>query len=181
MLNASNQCNKKERAAAANELAHIYNELSCASGSLYIPSHSTQGQCIMCRTQKNFMRRLGQRPQKNSRERPRDFEANLRDVEAVVGADDHKHMLIENTNRADIHCSFCLFRGIKKKAIYGCVKCKKGFHDNLYTAYHLQEALKGDAKALATIIMVWEKSLHRASNKRSKHVGDISSLGLTQY
>lgn len=61
---------------------------------------------------------------------------------AVAGADtsNYGHMLIQNIRKADIHCLFCMHRGIKRKSIYGCVACKKGFHVRCYTAYHYQDA-----------------------------------------
>jgi hypothetical protein len=89
-------------------------------------------------------------------------------------------MLIEIINQADINCYFCMFCGIKKKTIYGCIKCQKGFHVNCYTAYHCQGALQGDAKVLSAMLMSCDKNLPRASNKKSKHVGDTSSLKLTK-
>jgi len=117
---------------------------------------------------------------RSHRKRPCNVENEPLAVENVLGSNEHSHMLIENMNRAGINCYFCLFRGIKKKTIYGCVKCKKGFHVNCYTAYHCQGALQGDAKALSAILMSCEGNLPRASNKKSKHVGDISSLKLAR-
>ena len=97
-------------------------------------------------------------------------------LEEVLGSNSHPHMLIENKNKKDINCYFCLLRGKKRKTIYGCVKCGKGFHVNCYTAYHCEGALEGDAKALATMIRGCNGQIPRASNKRSKHIGDMASL-----
>ena len=100
--------------------------------------------------------------------------------EHVIGgiSDADGHMLIENIGKAGIHCHFCLMSGEKRKTIYGCTKCGRGFHVNCYTAYHFQGALKSDASAIASMILRLEGSKIRGINKRSKYVGDISSMKL---
>ena len=102
-------------------------------------------------------------------------------VEDMLGSNTHDHMLIENKDKNDIHCYFCLMRGIKKKTIYGCVTCAKGFHVNCFTAYHCQGALEGDAKALADMIMNTDPyDLPRGYNKVSKHIGTMKDMKLTR-
>lgn len=59
-------------------------------------------------------------PYRSHRKRPR-IENEPRVIENILGSNEHSHMLIENINRADINCYFCLFRGVKKKTIYGCM------------------------------------------------------------
>ena len=102
------------------------------------------------------------------------------DVRRILGSNEHVHMLIENKNKQDIHCMFCMLRGIKKM-IYGCVKYGKGFHVNCYTAYHCQWALQGDSKALCDMIVRQSPNeLPRASNKRSKFIGTMKEMKLTK-
>lgn len=86
-------------------------------------------------------------------------------VEGVLGSNQHPHMLVENKGKKDIHCYLCLFVNKKRKTIYGCVKCGKGFQVNCFTAYHCKRVLKGDAKALAMMIRGCEGNIPRASNK----------------
>lgn len=102
-------------------------------------------------------------------------------MENVIGTvgDSDGHLLIENINKTGIHCHFCLLRGVKKKTIYGCTKCGRGFHVNCYTAFHFQGALKSDTGAFAETILNTERPLPRGMNKKSKYVGDISTLTLT--
>ena len=65
--------------------------------------------------------------------------------------------------------------------IYGCVKCGKGFHVNCFTAYHCQGALQGDSKALCDMIVHENPNeLPRASNKRSKFIGNMKDMKLTK-
>jgi ribosomal protein L37AE/L43A len=70
-------------------------------------------------------------------------------MESVVGTvgDSDGHLLIETINKTGIHCHFCLLRGVKRKTIYGCTKCGRGFYVNCYTAVHFQGALKSDTAA----------------------------------
>jgi hypothetical protein len=102
-------------------------------------------------------------------------------MESVVGTvgDSDGHLLIETINKTGIHCHFCLLRGVKRKTIYGCTKCGRGFHVNCYTAVHFQGALKSDTAAFADMILSTERPLPRGMSKKSKYVGDISTLTLT--
>ena len=102
-------------------------------------------------------------------------------MQNVIGTvvDSDGHLLIETINKTGIHCHFCLLRGVKRKTIYGCTKCERGFHVNCYTAVHFQGALKSDTGALADMILSTERPLPRGMNKKSKYVGDISTLTLT--
>ena len=98
-------------------------------------------------------------------------------VEHMLGSNTHDHVLIENKDKKDIHSYFCLLRNIKKKTIYGCVKCSKGFHVTCYTAYHCQGALEGDAKALADMIINgYPYDLLRGPNKASKHIRTMKDM-----
>ena len=96
-------------------------------------------------------------------------------VEEVLGSN-NPHMLIENKDKKDINCFFCLFQGKKMKTIYGCVKRQKGFHVNCYTAYHCEGALEGHTKTLSTMIRGCNGKVPRGANKRSKYIGDMASL-----
>jgi hypothetical protein len=120
-------------------------------------------------------------PHRNDRKRPLPSDENgMAPIDEVLGSIDHLHMLIENINKADIHCFFCLLENRKRKTIYGCVKCKKGYHVNCFTAYHCAGALTGDAAVLASMIRRSEAGLPRAANKKSKCVGDITSIKLAR-
>ena len=98
----------------------------------------------------------------------------------VLGTSDSAHMLLENINKQDVHCLFCLLRGQKLKSIYGCCACKKGFHVNCFTAYHCQQALEGDPKALVDLILCTQKSMPRNLKKKSKFISNISELKITR-
>ena len=60
--------------------------------------------------------------------------------------------------------------GVKKKSMYGCIKCGREFHANYYTAFYFQGAMKADAKTLMDMILSTERSLRKGLNKRSKYV-----------
>ena len=99
-------------------------------------------------------------------------------VENVLGSIDHGHMLVENKGRKDINFHLCLYLKKKRRTIYGCVQCKKGFHVNCFTAYHCTGALPVQTKALMTMVLRTEGCEPRAKNKKSKHVGNIHTMKL---
>ena len=101
-------------------------------------------------------------------------------VENVMGSIDHGHMLVENKGRKDINCHLCLYLKKKRRTIYGCVQCKKGFHVNCFTAYHCTGALPTQTKALMTMVLRTESCEPRAKNKKSKYVGDIHTMKLKE-
>lgn len=86
------------------------------------------------------------------------------------------HMLIENLNKADINCHMCLIRGQKKKTIYGCTICGKGFHVNCFTAFHYENELEGHQKKMTQQLLSSTELTPRGHKKRSKHVGGIESI-----
>ena len=79
-------------------------------------------------------------------------------IDNVLGINDCQHMLVENLNKKDINCHLCLYMKKKKKTIYGCVQCRKGFHVNCFTAYHCTGALKGNTKALMCMVLQSERN-----------------------
>jgi hypothetical protein len=50
---------------------------------------------------------------KKRRRTVQDGHVNI-NVEHMLGSNTHEHMLIENKDKMDIHCYFCLLRNIKK-------------------------------------------------------------------
>ena len=76
----------------------------------------------------------------------------------------------------DVNCQLCLYGGKKKKTMYGCTVCGKGFHVNCFTAYHYAQELKGHQKALTNQLLKSMESIPRAKKKRSRHAGSIESI-----
>lgn len=120
-------------------------------------------------------------PYRSSRKRPRDTSAMSNHVlESNIGRIEDPHMLTTNIGKTGIHCHLCLMRNEKFKTIYGCIKCKRGFHVNCYSAYHFQGAMRGDAKAIVLMVKQSEKRLVKGLTKKSKFVGDASNIRLSK-
>jgi hypothetical protein len=69
-------------------------------------------------------------------------------IDQAVGVIDEAHMLVENLPRKmdpnqpqDIDCFLCPKMGKELKTIYSCMKCRKGFHVNCFTAFHYRCAM----------------------------------------
>jgi hypothetical protein len=89
------------------------------------------------------------RPRKRSKPNsPREGTTERTTIEEAVGTIDNTHMLVENLGRKnvskkpinekpkDIDCYLCRKMGLELKTIYSCIKCRKGFHVNCFTAFH---------------------------------------------
>jgi len=89
---------------------------------------------------------------------------------SIIGTIGTDHMLMENLDKSDIHCFLCLMSDKKKKKIYGCVACKKGFYVNCFTALHCSLALTGNTKPLVTLLLKTnEEKMSSSMARKSKH------------
>ena len=86
-------------------------------------------------------------------------------------------MLLKNINKRDIDCYLCKIRGIKKRTIYGCCACGKGFCVNCFTAYHCKHMLSNNTQALVETIVATNEQKH-GTTKKSKHVQHVTNLNL---
>ena len=106
------------------------------------------------------------RPRKRSKPNsPREGTTERTTIEEAVGTIDNTHMLVENLGRKnvskkpinekpqDIDCYLCRKMGLELKTIYSCIKCRKGFHVNCFTAFHFRGALSTCHKALLEVVL----------------------------
>ena len=99
----------------------------------------------------------------------------------VVECTSSSHVLVENIGKKDTLCYLCnlLDKKGRKTTIYGCVECKKGFHVNCFAAYHFQNLLRGNKRALASVIRNAEDGSSSKRRKRAnKRIGTIAHLTL---
>jgi hypothetical protein len=104
-------------------------------------------------------------------------------VHGVVGVVSD-HFLWQNLARPskeakpmDIHCSLCLAYGLKKKTIYSCVKCRKGFHVVCFSAFHFPQFVEGEFKpSFDNLIAASSLSNSEGSSKQSKYIPETFSF-----
>ena len=109
-------------------------------------------------------------------------ETGNRQMEITVGRHEH-HILLPNKKiigRKALSCHLCnLIHGTtnKRKSVFGCVQCSKGFHVECFAAYHHRHALNGRSSALRTIINSIENINEDNGKKTRKRKSDrISSM-----
>ena len=109
-------------------------------------------------------------------------ETGNRQMEITVGRHEH-HILLPNkeiNGRKALSCHLCnLIHGTtnKRKPVFGCVQCGKGFHVECFAAYHHRHALNGRSSALRTIINSIENINEDNGKKTRKRKSDrISSM-----
>jgi hypothetical protein len=91
-------------------------------------------------------------------------------------------MLIKNLGRKKdpskpqhIECFLCSQMGHELKTIYFCLKCKKGFHVNCFTAFQFCGALSRSHRTLMDVVLKSEieHQFSHSSNYCPKSVADL--------
>jgi hypothetical protein len=82
-----------------------------------------------------------------------------------------------NNKPQDVPCYLCRLRGMQLKTIYGCPQCQVGFHVECFTAYHYQNALRGNVRALMDMITTSEL-LKGKRDRKSSYISSVQSIVL---
>ena len=104
----------------------------------------------------------------------------------TIGCIECPHALVKNrigskSRRTELNCHLCMIlHNKKKKTLYGCTGCHKGFHVECFTAYHFRYALDGNVLALVDMAVKTEQN-NPASRmfKPCKQIGSICSIDLS--
>jgi hypothetical protein len=107
-----------------------------------------------------------------------------RAINEALGSIAEQHMLVKNKGRKknnnkpqDVPCYLCRLRGMQLKTIYGCPQCQVGFHVECFTAYHYQNAFRGNIRALMDMITTSELPKGKRDRK-SSYISSVQSIVL---
>jgi len=107
-----------------------------------------------------------------------------RAINEALGSIAEQHMLVKNkgwkknnNKPQDVPCYLCRLRGMQLKTIYGCPQCQVGFHVECFTAYHYQNAFRGNIRALMDMITTSELPKGKRDRK-SSYISSVQSIVL---